>query len=222
MSRLALEAMIAQPDAWQPRHPDGDGRRTRCACPPWRRRCRQAVRAAKSGAWRCCELLLSEAGHAAARRADQPPRCRIGRLARAAPRSDYPGTRHRRHPRPLLPRQRRRAGSSNSTAATASRTRATTRRGSSRRPSALERRRSGQDAAPEGARRASSNGCAPGAKARQAKSKARISAYEEMARRRTKRESVETAQIIIPAGPRLGDDVIEVEDLHQGASATSC
>ena len=52
-----------------------------------------------------------------------------------------PGHGHRRHPRPLLPRQRRRTGSSSSTAATASRGRATTPRGSSRSRSAWPARR---------------------------------------------------------------------------------
>lgn len=51
-----------------------------------------------------------------------------------------------------------------------------------------------------------------GAKARQAKSKARISAYEEMANQ-SEREKVGRAQIIIPHGPRLGGKVIEVENL---------
>jgi hypothetical protein len=49
-----------------------------------------------------------------------------------------------------------------------------------------------------------------GAKARQAKSKARIQSYEEMANK-TEREKISTAQIIIPNGPRLGGKVIEVE-----------
>ena len=51
-----------------------------------------------------------------------------------------------------------------------------------------------------------------GAKARQAKSKARIQAYEEMASK-SEREKITTAQIIIPNGPRLGGKVIEVEGL---------
>ena len=52
-------------------------------------------------------------------------------------------------------------------------------------------------------------------KARQAKSKARIKAYETMvAEQQEKRTS--TAQIIIPAGPRLGQQVIEVESLKKG------
>ncbi len=53
-----------------------------------------------------------------------------------------------------------------------------------------------------------------GAKARQAKSKARISAYEEMANQ-SEREKVGRAQIIIPHGPRLGGKVIEVENLSK-------
>ena len=53
-----------------------------------------------------------------------------------------------------------------------------------------------------------------GAKARQAKQKARINAYEEMASQST-REKVGRAQIIIPNGPRLGSKVIEVEGLSK-------
>ncbi|WP_299931837.1 energy-dependent translational throttle protein EttA [uncultured Pelagimonas sp.] len=53
-----------------------------------------------------------------------------------------------------------------------------------------------------------------GAKARQAKSKARIAAYEEMAGQ-SEREKVGRAQIIIPNGPRLGSKVIEVENLKK-------
>jgi len=56
-----------------------------------------------------------------------------------------------------------------------------------------------------------------GAKARQAKSKARIAAYDKMAEEGVK-ERVGKAQIIIPNGPRLGGKVIEVENLkkHMG------
>ncbi|MEZ5750782.1 MAG: energy-dependent translational throttle protein EttA [Paracoccaceae bacterium] len=53
-----------------------------------------------------------------------------------------------------------------------------------------------------------------GAKARQAKQKARINAYEEMASK-TEREKIATAQIIIPSGPRLGGKVIEVEGMKK-------
>ena len=51
-------------------------------------------------------------------------------------------------------------------------------------------------------------------RARQAKSKARINAYEEMASQ-SERERVGRAQIIIPNGPRLGGRVIEVEGLKK-------
>jgi len=54
-----------------------------------------------------------------------------------------------------------------------------------------------------------------GAKARQAKSKARINAYEALLAQQNEK-GVETAQIYIPAGPRLGDLVIEAKDLTKG------
>ena len=53
-----------------------------------------------------------------------------------------------------------------------------------------------------------------GAKARQAKSKARINAYEELASQ-SERDKLTRAQIIIPNGPRLGGKVIEVEGLKK-------
>jgi ATP-binding cassette ChvD family protein len=53
-----------------------------------------------------------------------------------------------------------------------------------------------------------------GAKARQAKSKARISAYNDLASQ-SERERVGKAQIVIPNGERLGSKVIEVEGLKK-------
>ncbi|MEL7467413.1 MAG: energy-dependent translational throttle protein EttA [Pseudomonadota bacterium] len=53
-----------------------------------------------------------------------------------------------------------------------------------------------------------------GAKARQAKQKARINAYNDLASQ-SEREKISTAQIVIPNGPRLGSKVIEVEGLHK-------
>lgn len=53
-----------------------------------------------------------------------------------------------------------------------------------------------------------------GAKARQAKQKARINAYEELAGQ-SEREKLGRAQIIIPNGPRLGGKVIEVNGLKK-------
>ncbi|MGY6410025.1 MAG: energy-dependent translational throttle protein EttA [Alkalilacustris sp.] len=58
-----------------------------------------------------------------------------------------------------------------------------------------------------------------GAKARQAKSKARIQAYEELASH-TEREKIGKAQIIIPNGPRLGSKVIDIEGLRKGYGNT--
>lgn len=54
-----------------------------------------------------------------------------------------------------------------------------------------------------------------GQKARQAKSKARIAAYEDLANQ-SEREKLSRAQIIIPNGPRLGGRVIEVTNLKKG------
>ncbi len=53
-----------------------------------------------------------------------------------------------------------------------------------------------------------------GQKARQAKQKARINAYNELANQ-SEREKLSRAQIIIPSGPRLGSKVIEVENLKK-------
>ena len=53
-----------------------------------------------------------------------------------------------------------------------------------------------------------------GAKARQAKQKARINAYNELASK-SEREKIATAQIVIPNGPRLGQNVIAVEGLEK-------
>ena len=51
-------------------------------------------------------------------------------------------------------------------------------------------------------------------RARQAKSKARISAYEELLGADTK-ERLDTVEIVIPAGPRLGDDVVNASGVEK-------
>ena len=53
-----------------------------------------------------------------------------------------------------------------------------------------------------------------GQKARQAKQKARINAYNDLATQ-SEREKISRAQIVIPNGPRLGEKVIEVENLNK-------
>jgi len=55
-----------------------------------------------------------------------------------------------------------------------------------------------------------------GAKARQAKSKARLQRYEEMATEAERTRKLDFEEIQIPPGPRLGTVVVEVEDLRKG------
>src|SRR6478672_7587360 len=55
-----------------------------------------------------------------------------------------------------------------------------------------------------------------GAKARQAKSRARLQRYEEMAAEADRTRKLDFEEIQIPPGPRLGSKVIEVKDLRKG------
>jgi ATP-binding cassette ChvD family protein len=57
-------------------------------------------------------------------------------------------------------------------------------------------------------------------RARQAKSKARIRAYDELLKANEARVQSRDAQIIVPPGPRLGDVVIDVEHLSKGYDGT--
>jgi ATPase subunit of ABC transporter with duplicated ATPase domains len=54
------------------------------------------------------------------------------------------------------------------------------------------------------------------AKGRQAKSKARLARYEEMAAEAERTRKLDFEEIQIPAGPRLGDIVIDAKDLKKG------
>ncbi|MEY3345417.1 MAG: hypothetical protein RLZZ581_211 [Actinomycetota bacterium] len=54
------------------------------------------------------------------------------------------------------------------------------------------------------------------AKGRQAKSKARLARYEEMAAEAEKARKLDFEEIQIPMGPRLGNVVVEVENLSKG------
>ena len=69
---------------------------------------------------------------------------------------------------------------------------------------------------------ASSNGCGQSAQARRTKSKARIAAYEQLLAEENAGRRSTRSQIVIPAGPRLGDLVIEAEKISTRASATGC
>ncbi len=53
-------------------------------------------------------------------------------------------------------------------------------------------------------------------KARQAKSKSRLARYEELAAEAERNRAIDLAEINIPAGPRLGADVIEARKLTKG------
>jgi ATP-binding cassette ChvD family protein len=53
-------------------------------------------------------------------------------------------------------------------------------------------------------------------KARQAKSKARLQRYEELATEADRMRKIDTSEINIPAGPRLGDVVLESKKLGKG------
>ena len=72
--------------------------------PPRRRRIPRSSRAASVAASRCA-AAVADTRPAPARRAHQPPRRRVGGLAAAAPAGATPA-RWWRHPRPLLPRRR--------------------------------------------------------------------------------------------------------------------
>ena len=99
--------------------------------PPRRCRCLQASPAASAGAWRCAACLLRAPDLLLL---DEPTNHldaeSVAWLEQHLARVH--GHDRRGHPRPLLPRQRRRAGSSSSTAGAACPTRATTRAGWSR------------------------------------------------------------------------------------------
>jgi ATP-binding cassette ChvD family protein len=53
-------------------------------------------------------------------------------------------------------------------------------------------------------------------KARQAKSKSRLARYEELAAEAERNRKLDVSEINIPAGPRLGDVVLEARDLAKG------
>ena len=112
----------------------------------------------------------------------------------------------RRHPRSLLPRQRRRAGFSNSTAAAASRGRqllVVARAEAEPARAGRERPRPGVN----GRSNANSSGFACHRARRHAKGKARLNAYEDLLREDTAREDRTGANTITP-GQRLGDIVV--------------
>lgn len=73
-----------------------------------------------------------------------------------------------------------------------------------------------EDAARERVLRREQEWIAASPKARQTKSKARVKAYDELVKINEARTQSNSAQIIIPPGERLGDQVIDVEGLNKG------
>ena len=183
-------------------------------CPPPRRRRHRAspvVSAAGSRCASCCSrqpdlLLLDEpTNHLDAESVQWLEQ----HLAK------YAGHRRRRHPRPVLPGQRRRSGSSSSTAAGPTPTRATTR--PTWRPRQTRLKVEGRkDAKRQKRLEDELEWVRSNAKARQAKSKARLERYEEMAAEAEKTRKLDFEEIQIPPGPRLGNVVVEVDDLTKG------
>ena len=134
-------------------------------------------------------------------------------VARALPRG-LQGHRDGGHPRPLLPRQRRRLDP---------RARPRPRHPVPGQLLVLARAEAG---APRGrgearSRRATApcsaswSGCATSPRARQAKSKARLGAYEQLLAEE-QNVQLDKVEIHIPPGPRLGDLVIEAEHVRKG------
>ena len=135
---------------------------------------------------------------AAARRADQPPRRRVGRLARALP-EGLPGHGRRRHARSLLPRQRRRLDP---------RARSRPRHPVGGQLLVVARAEAeaaraggeGRDASASARSQRELEWIRMSPRARQAKGKARLNAYEELLREDTA-QKIEHGRDLHPAGP---------------------
>ena len=187
---------------------DRDGR----AAPAARRRRRRDALRRRAAARRALPAAAPGARPAAARRADQPPRRRVGRLARAPP----PGVsraRSSRSPTIATSSTTSPAGSSSSTAAPAfpwegnysswldqkQERLAIEEKQESARQRTLARELEWVRMAP---------------RARQAKSKARLQAYESLLAENGERRRGR-AEITIPPGPRLGNLVVEAKSLRK-------
>ena len=205
-----LQDRIDAADAWNldTDARDGDGRTAAAA----RRRRREQALRRRAPPRRALPPAAQRPRSAPARRADQPPRRRVGRLAGEAPRG-VQGNDRRRHPRPLLPRQRRRLDP---------RARSRPRhplQGQLLRPGS-SRSRSGcagkaQDKARAKTLAAELEWVRENPKGRRKKSKARLARYEEMLAE-DQNVKLDEVQIHIPPGPRLGNVVIEAEGLRKG------
>ena len=158
-----------------------------------------------------CRVLLEQPDMLPARRADQSPGCGIGRVAGASL-GRIPGNDRGHHPRPVLPGQRGavdpgtrpRTGHSlggqlHFLLEQKSERLRVEEKGESARQKTLERELEWVRMSP---------------RARQAKGKARMSAYEELLDR-DEREQARSAEILIPKGPRLGRTVINTSGVRK-------
>jgi len=160
-----------------------------------------------------------QARPAAPRRAHQPPRRRVRRLARKDV-AGLPGHRRRRHPRPLLlgqrgwldPRARPRAGipwegNYSSWLEQKQARLAGEEKADRSRQAALERELEWIRMSP---------------RARQSKGKARINAYNDLvAEAEAAERRADKFEITIPPGPRLGDRVVEAADVTKDSVTAS-
>ena len=189
-------------------------RHGRPALPARRRRRHHAV-GRRAAPRRAVPAAAQPPRPAAARRADQPPRRRERRLARAVPEGATPAPSWR-SPTTATSSTTSPSGSSSSIAAGASRSRATTRRGWSRSRSASPASRARDEARRRTLER-ELEWVRMAPKARQAKGKARLAAYDKLqAEAEADRGDDSALEIAIPPGPRLGDTVIEVAGPAQG------
>ena len=174
--QAALEDRIAAADAWNLER-NVDIAMDALRCPPDDADVTHAVRRreASRGA---VPAAAQPPGPAAARRADQPPRRRVGRVAGAVPRRSTRAP-SSRSPTTGTSSTTSRSGSWSWTAAAGSRSRATTRAGSSRSWIAWRRNRRPSDARQRTlARELEWVRLSP--RGRQAKGKARLGAYEQL------------------------------------------
>ena len=150
---------------------------------------------------------------AAARRTDQPPRRRIGGVARALPQglSRAPSSPSRTIATSSTTSP---AGSSSSIAAAASRTKATTPAGSSRSRTGCSRKRRPSRSA---SARCSASWTGSACRRAPARPRARrASTPTNSCSPKTRAQKVDTVEIYIPPGPRLGDIVVEARGLQEG------
>ena len=159
-----------------------------------------------------CRLLLAAPRPVAARRAD-PNHLdaeSVAQLQRFL--HDFPGTVVSGDARPLFPSTTSRAGSSNSTVAAASPFEGNYSGWLEQKQARLE-----TEGRQEERRRTLENELEwvrQSPRARAAKSKARVSAYETLVAQ-SREKAPDTAQIVLPPGPRLGDLVVEAQHVRK-------